>query len=96
VSSPIPVPDDATVPRISSTKGWTVRRALRIEVFVAPDGVEYVLAHRLEPADLIRDFGPGTRPWRLVLREGSSAERGEERLRNLAAGRTRRQRARRK
>lgn len=97
MSAPTPptVPDDTNVPRITSTKGWRPSRTtLGTEVFIAPDGVQYTTAHRLEAADLIRVFDNGLTPMRLVLLEGSSAERGERKIHNLAAGKTRRQRAR--
>lgn len=91
-------PDDTDVPVITSTRRWRVERrgAKEAQVFISPDGLEYVEAHPLERADLIRTFPkePSFAPLRLVRWDGSSAARAEEKVQRLAAGRTRRQRAR--
>lgn len=95
----VPVPDDRDVPRIPDTKGWRVTRTdLGHFIFERPGGDRawFVEAHRLERAELIREFqDPAFEPLRLVRWEGSAAQQAEARTRKLAAGQTRRQRARR-
>jgi hypothetical protein len=77
------LPDDSKVPTISKmgkTQGWDWRSGWgpgedHVEVYISPSGQEYVQAHPLEKAHLIRIYPdiPGLSPMRLVKLEGSVA-----------------------
>lgn len=95
--TPPRTPDDTAVPRCGRGRWRSYRTPLGTEIYVHPETEEqYVRAHPLEHADLIREAAHGLPAWRFVKWEGSSAQRHETRTYQLAAGQTRRQKAKRK